>query len=68
MEMSKFYAVYDGGYEYIRSVESEDEFDANYGRLHPDYQPRVRSFGTRGEAEDFMRAQNKRARMKYGGR
>ena len=66
--MDKFYAVYDGGYDYIRSVESEDEYEANYGHLHPDYQPRVRSFEGRAAAEEFMREQNERARMKYGGR
>ena len=63
-----YYAVHDGNYDYIKSVESRDEYEANYGHIHPDYQPRVRSFETREEAEEYMREQNKRARAYYGGR
>ena len=61
-----FYAVYENGYEYIESVESESEFEANYGHLNATYQPRVRSFESRAEAEEFARKQNKRARKQYG--
>ena len=62
----KFYAVFDGGYDYVQAVKSEDEFEDSYGHIPPDYQPRVRSFESRAEAEEFMRAQNERARNQYG--
>ena len=62
----KFYAVYDGGYEYIQHVLDEVEYEAEYGHLNVHYQPRVRAFDTRESAEDFERAQNRRAARYYG--
>lgn len=63
--MTRYWAVYDGNYDYIQRVETDEEYDQNYGRIHADYRPRCRGFDTREEAEKFMMEQNNRAREKY---
>lgn len=60
-----WHAVFDGDYDYIKGIYSEQEYKQTFGHLSNDYQPRKRTFETRIAAENFMATQNTFARAQY---
>ena len=64
-KVTMFYAVFDGNYEYVKGIYSKEQYNETFGRLHPDYHPRRKSFQTKAQAELYMTRQNERARKQY---